>query len=130
MSCGIAAQGRILLLLAGRKIRIEIEKKPGDPIISLVNVHGLFYTLPPRGRARLFTRGHRLLSDTGDDGQFGFAWDIGYALSREGLTRGKRKLNLQECRAIGARVLEHLRLSQVELTRKPFSTPRRYPGSE
>jgi hypothetical protein len=66
----------------------------------------------------------------GDDGEFGFAWDIGYALSCEKLSRGKRKLDLADCRLIGARVLEHLRMSNVELIREPFSTPRRYPASE
>jgi len=46
-----------------------------------------------------------------------FASDIGYALWRESLARGKRKLGLEDCR-----ILEHLRLSNVELSRKPAGT--------
>ena len=64
------------------------------------------------------------MSNIDDNSEFAFAWDIGYALSREDLSRGKRKLNLDDCRAIAARVLGHLRMSNVELRRKPASIPR------
>jgi len=66
-----------------------------------------------------------------DRPEFDFASDIGYALWQENLSCGKRKLGLEDCRAIGARVLEHLRLSNVELSRKPAGTPpARYPHSK
>jgi hypothetical protein len=66
-----------------------------------------------------------------DGPELDFAGDIGFALWRENLSRGKRKLDLEDCRALGARVLEHLRLSNVELSRKPAGTPpARYPHSK
>jgi hypothetical protein len=63
------------------------------------------------------------MTHTEDPPEFDFGSDIGYALWRENLSRGKRKLDLEDCRAIGGRVLEHLLLSNVELLRKPASTP-------
>ena len=70
------------------------------------------------------------MTDLSNDGPFGFEWDIAYALSRENLSRGKRKLDLTDCRVIATRILEHLRLSNVELTRAPVTTPPRYPISK
>ena len=46
------------------------------------------------------------MSDLNNNGPFGFEWDIAYALSRESLSRGKRKLHLTDCRMIARRILE------------------------
>jgi hypothetical protein len=83
-------------------------------------------TFPPLQRQQDKAR----VSDFDADSTLDFATDIGYALWRENLSRGKQKLDLDDCRAIGRRVLEHLRLSNVELSRKPAGTPpARYPQS-
>jgi hypothetical protein len=43
------------------------------------------------------------MTDPEDRPESRFASDIGYAPWRESLARGKRKLDLEDCRAIGAR---------------------------
>jgi hypothetical protein len=64
-----------------------------------------------------------------ENGRFGFAWDIGYALWRENLHRGRHRLDIEDCLAIGERVLDHMRASGVQLSRKPSISPPHMPST-